>query len=98
MIKKLEINNFKSFEQAELELNNFTLLAGKNSMGKTSVIQAIFAMIQNGNNPFRGEYMNIGKTDFFRKCTACLIILLCFPGEAHDEIGGKTGGLKVSSQ
>ena len=63
MIKKLEINNFKSFEQAELELNNFTLLAGKNSMGKTSVIQAIFAMIQNGNNPFRGEYMNIGKVN-----------------------------------
>ena len=30
-------------------------------MGKTSVIQAIFAMIQNGKNPFRGEFMNIGK-------------------------------------
>lgn len=61
MIKKLEINNFKAFEHAELELNNFTLLAGRNSVGKTSVIQAIFAMIQNGKNPFRGEYMNIGK-------------------------------------
>lgn len=60
MIKRLEIKNFKAFEYADLELSNFTLLAGKNSMGKTSVIQAIFAMLQNGNNPFRGEYMNIG--------------------------------------
>ena len=65
MIKKLEINNFKAFEHAELELNNFTLLAGRNSVGKTSVIQAIFAMIQNGKNPFRGEYMNIGMSGYF---------------------------------
>lgn len=63
MLKKIEINNFKSFAYAELELENFTLLAGKNSMGKTSVIQAIFAMIQSGKNPFRGAYMNIGKVN-----------------------------------
>ena len=61
MLRKIEINNFKSFEHAEFDLKNFTLLAGRNSMGKTSVIQAIFAMIQNGKNPFRGAYMNIGK-------------------------------------
>lgn len=66
MIKKLEINNFKAFEHAELELKNFTLLAGRNSMGKTSIIQAIFAMFQNGKNPFRGEYMNIGKVNEVR--------------------------------
>ena len=53
MLRKIEINNFKSFEHAEFDLKNFTLLAGRNSMGKTSVIQAIFAMIQNGKNPFR---------------------------------------------
>ncbi len=32
------------------------------SAGKTTVIQSIFAMLQNGKKPFRGEYMNIGKT------------------------------------
>ena len=42
MLRKIEINNFKSFEHAEFDLKNFTLLAGRNSMGKTSVIQAIF--------------------------------------------------------
>ena len=61
MINKIQITGFKSFEHAELELKNFTLLAGQNSMGKTTVIQSVFAMLQNGNNPFRGEYMNIGK-------------------------------------
>ncbi len=61
MIKKVQITGFKSFDDAKLDLKNFTLLAGQNSRGKTTVIQAIFAMLQNGKNPFRGEYMNIGK-------------------------------------
>lgn len=42
MIKKIDIKGFKSFDSVSLELNNFTLLAGRNSMGKTSVIQAVF--------------------------------------------------------
>lgn len=63
MIKKIDIKGFKSFDSVSLELNNFTLLAGRNSMGKTSVIQAVFAMLQDGNNPFRGEYMNIGSVN-----------------------------------
>lgn len=63
MIRKIDIKGFKSFDSVSLELNNFTLLAGRNSMGKTSVIQAIFAMLQGGNNPFRGEYMNIGSVN-----------------------------------
>ena len=63
MIRKIDIKGFKSFDSVSLGLNNFTLLAGRNSMGKTSVIQAIFAMLQDGNNPFRGEYMNIGSVN-----------------------------------
>ena len=60
MIKKLAITGFKSFDQVELNLKNFTLLAGQNSVGKTTVLQAIFALLQEGKNPFRGNYMNIG--------------------------------------
>ena len=63
MIKSLEISGFKSIDHAKIELNNFTLLAGANSMGKTTVIQSNFALLQSGNNPFRGEYMNIGKVN-----------------------------------
>ena len=51
MIRKIEINGFKSFDSASLELINFTLLAGRNSVGKTSVIQSVFAMFQDGDNP-----------------------------------------------
>ena len=60
MIKKLAITGFKSFDQVELNLKNFTLLAGQNSVGKTTVLQAIFTLLQEGKNPFRGNYMNIG--------------------------------------
>lgn len=66
MINKIRISGFKCFDYAELELKNFTLLAGQNSAGKTTVIQSIFAMLQNGKNPFRGEYMNIGKPNELR--------------------------------
>ena len=38
-----------------------SIFAGKNSMGKSTVIQALLAMIQKGKNPFRGEYIDIGK-------------------------------------
>lgn len=61
MIKNIKIAGFKSFDYAELNFKNFTLLAGANSVGKTSVLQSIFALLQRGNNPFRGEYMNVGK-------------------------------------
>ena len=61
MIQKLEIRGLKCFEKVELNFQKLTLLAGKNSVGKSTVIQAILAMIQEGKNPFCGRYMNIGK-------------------------------------
>ena len=30
-------------------------------MGKSTVIQALLAMIQEGKNPFRGQYIDIGR-------------------------------------
>lgn len=61
MVNNIQVSGFKCFDDVKLELANFTLLAGQNSKGKTTVIQSIFAMLQDGANPFRGEYMNIGK-------------------------------------
>lgn len=61
MIHRLQIKGFKCFDDADFSFCNLTLLAGKNSMGKSTVIQAILAMIQDGNNPFAGPYINIGK-------------------------------------
>ena len=63
MINELTIKGLKCFEEAEFHFKNLTLLAGKNSMGKSTVIQALLAMIQKGKNPFRGEY--IDNTSYF---------------------------------
>lgn len=41
MITKLSIENFKSFKKGEFNLKPLTLLAGINSSGKSSIIQAI---------------------------------------------------------
>ncbi len=41
MIKKLIIENFKSLEKIELELDKFNVLIGPNSSGKSNILQAI---------------------------------------------------------
>lgn len=61
MINELTIKGLKCFDEVEFSFENLTLLAGKNSLGKSTVIQALLAMIQEGKNPFRGQYINIGR-------------------------------------
>lgn len=41
MLSRILVDGYKSIDRRELELSNFTLLAGVNSAGKSSVIQAI---------------------------------------------------------
>ena len=60
MLKKISIDGFKCFDHEEIPLNWLTLFAGRNSMGKSTVIQAILAMIQQSENPFMGNYIKLG--------------------------------------
>lgn len=60
MLIGIHIHGFKCFQEAEIEFSNFTLLAGKNSTGKSTVIQAILALYQNSTSSLAGKYMNIG--------------------------------------
>lgn len=46
MINHLRIRNFKCFENLNVELSNLNVFAGINSMGKSSVIQAILLLRQ----------------------------------------------------
>lgn len=46
MLKNLKINNFKCFDSLSIELSNLNVFAGINSMGKSSVIQAILLLKQ----------------------------------------------------
>lgn len=60
MLNCIRINGFKCFQEAEIRFSNFTLLAGKNSTGKSTVIQAVLALYQNSASSLAGKYMNIG--------------------------------------
>jgi predicted ATPase len=44
MIKRLYIDNYKSLVNFELPLRELTLLLGPNGVGKTSVLDVVFAM------------------------------------------------------
>lgn len=53
MLNRIRIQGFKCFQEADIEFSNFTLLAGKNSAGKSTVIQAVLALYQNSaSSPF----------------------------------------------
>ena len=43
MIKNIELNNFRIFDNLKLETNNgLVIISGKNARGKTSIIEAIY--------------------------------------------------------
>ncbi|MGF7144124.1 putative ATPase [Anaerotaenia torta] len=46
MLRRLKLSNFKCFEELDLELSNLNVLAGINSMGKSSVVQALLLLRQ----------------------------------------------------
>ena len=54
MLSRILIDGYKSIDRMELELNNFTLLSGVNSAGKSSVIQAVLYMTHMMEKP--GQY------------------------------------------
>ncbi len=50
MIKSLRLKNFKSFENLDLpEVSNITLIGGRNNVGKSSLLEAIFLFYDIGN-------------------------------------------------
>ena len=51
MIKKLEIDNFKSIKHLQIECSDINLLIGINSSGKSSVIQGLLFFAQNMDEP-----------------------------------------------
>lgn len=67
MIKSIEIQNFKCFEDLEVEFSNLNVLTGINSMGKSTVIQSLLLLRQsyeantlNKGIYLNGKYVNIG--------------------------------------
>jgi Uncharacterized conserved protein len=46
MLTRIELKNFKCFKNISVELSNLNVLAGINSMGKSSVVQALLLLRQ----------------------------------------------------
>ncbi|MGA0558019.1 DUF3696 domain-containing protein [Larkinella sp. VNQ87] len=64
LINSLSLENFKCFEKLDVTFAPITLLTGANSSGKSSLINAILAVLQTEQFPFylspNGKYVNMG--------------------------------------
>ena len=64
LINALSLKNFKCFEELDVKFAPITLLTGANSSGKSSLINAILAIMQTEQFPFylspNGKYVNMG--------------------------------------
>ena len=72
MLRKIEIDNFKCIDSLDIELKNFNLLAGINSAGKSTIIQALLLLFQASEispskrekiTAFNGNYVTLGEVN-----------------------------------
>jgi predicted ATPase len=69
MISRIEVNNFKAFKNAELNLTNLNIFTGMNGMGKSTFIQSLLLLRQSYSPSgqiakglrLKGELIDIGK-------------------------------------
>lgn len=63
MIDRLEIEGFKCIDELKLDLKQFNLLAGTNSSGKSSAIQALLLLVQNLDDGYglNGPLVSVGE-------------------------------------
>lgn len=63
-LEKLFLENFKCFQNTELEFGKITILTGANSSGKSSILYSLLGSLQGGGFPFElsinGKYVNMG--------------------------------------
>ncbi|WP_075343283.1 AAA family ATPase [Tenacibaculum agarivorans] len=77
MLKKIELSNYKAFENVEIPIKPITILLGANSVGKSSIIQSLLMFQQTGKEDLKsyksalklyGGYVNLGDPrNLFRK-------------------------------
>lgn len=85
LINALSLKNFKCFEELDVTFAPITLLTGANSSGKSSLINAILAVLQTEQFPFylspNGKYVNMGSFEeiLYRNSTdKCFDIFIKF--------------------
>lgn len=66
MIKRLNIKNFKSFAEIDLELKNFNVVVGGNASGKSNFVSA-FSFLKNFSlRGFKDAVSSVGGAAFFK--------------------------------
>jgi predicted ATPase len=68
MLRRIGLQNFKAFQNQQIELRPLTLLAGLNGMGKSTVLQSMLllrqsherGMLQNDELDLNGELVSLG--------------------------------------
>lgn len=85
LINSLSLKNFKCFEELDVKFAPITLLTGANSSGKSSLINAILAVLQTEQFPFylspNGKYVNMGSFEeiiYQNKADECFDIFIEF--------------------
>ena len=63
MIKEITIKALKSISEMNFTCKNLNIIAGTNSSGKSTLLQALLIAAQNtdSNNGINGKYVNIGE-------------------------------------
>lgn len=67
-IKSIKLKNFKSYKEQSFDLSGLNVFCGNNSVGKSTVMQAIGMVLQSdfgskNDIKLNGELINIGRID-----------------------------------
>ena len=62
-LESVRLKNFKSVRDQEINLAPLTVVVGKNSSGKSTVLQSILFLGQNASNPLRKNLAEVGCLD-----------------------------------
>lgn len=63
MLKRVRLENFKAWEEVDLDLGSVAGLFGANSAGKTSLLQFLLLLKQTRNATDRGLVLDFGGTE-----------------------------------
>lgn len=73
-IKSVSITNFRSYNgEIKVDFQNFTAIVGKNDIGKSTILEALYIFFHNGkelmyNISFLRGFTFFGQTISFSKC------------------------------
>ena len=63
MLRRIALENFKSWRKLDIELAPITLLFGANSSGKTAILQSLLMLKQTAQGFDPGQHINFGGGD-----------------------------------